>query len=297
MSESGESAATTSEGAATESTTLGGETESTVSTETTVSWRDGLPADMRDNPALQSFGGIPDLAKSYLHGQELIGAKGVIPPKNDSPEELNRFYSELGRPDDVGGYDLGDFAPPENLPWDADLQTSMLESMHAAGLTDKQVNGVIRAFAQKQGEQYSTAMAQLGETTTRNVESLKTEWGVSFDANVDLAKRMFKHAFGKDHEAISSMAFADGSLVGNNPTFIKAMAKIGKGMKEDTLRGDETPSQFTKAPHEAKEELSQLAIDEKFQKVLWDREHPEHQRAVAKQAALFDMAYPEEAVA
>ena len=77
------------------------------------SWRDGLSDDLRNHPGLQKYEDVGALAKGFLSQSELVGRKGVILPKEGDAEDRQRFYSELGRPESVEGYDLGDFAPPE----------------------------------------------------------------------------------------------------------------------------------------------------------------------------------------
>ena len=92
-----------------------------------VGWHSSIPEEMRGNPALSSFtddaAGIAALAKEHIGVQTLIGRDKVARPPEGStaethPEEWDRYYNSLGRPETIDGYDTSGFKPPEGLPWD-----------------------------------------------------------------------------------------------------------------------------------------------------------------------------------
>ena len=63
-------------------------------------WRASLSDDIRHDPSLASIQDVNGLAKSFIHGQKMVGADKVVLPKEDaSPEEMNEFYNRLGRPE------------------------------------------------------------------------------------------------------------------------------------------------------------------------------------------------------
>lgn len=257
------------------------------------SWRDGLSDDLRSHPELQKFKNFEDVAKSYVTQSELVGRKGVLLPKEGDPEDANRFYSQLGRPDTVEGYDLGDFAPPEGLPWSENVQSSMLEAMHESGLTTDQVNSVIRAYAESQSQEFEQITKQIEQARGETELALKREYGAQFDANMDLGNRAFAMAAGDKMDEIRQTMLQDGTMLGDYKPFIDLFVKMGKSLGEDSLRGGGSRPSFTKSPEQAKSELSALGLDEGFQKALMDRNHPEHDRAVERKSALYAMAYPE----
>ena len=263
-----------------------------VSTVTPTTWRDGLSDDLRAHPSLADFKDVGGLAQSYVKQSELVGRKGVLLPAENDPADQARYYNELGRPESVDGYDLGDFEPPTEIGWSQDVQTSVMAAMHESGLTNTQVNNIVRAYSASQHTELEGIAQGVTQQHEAGITELKQEWGVNYDANVDRANRAFDLATGDKKDEIRLMVLADGSTFGNNPAMIRIFANMGEKLGEDSLRGDGATQSFTKSPQQALDELSTMAIDKDFDKVLHDRNHPEHERAVARKNALYEMAYP-----
>ena len=52
-------------------------------------WRASLSDDIRNDPSLASIQDVNGLAKSFIHGQRMVGADKVVIPKDDaSPDEI-----------------------------------------------------------------------------------------------------------------------------------------------------------------------------------------------------------------
>ena len=103
----------------------------------------GLPDDLKNDPSVQLFKGkaLPDIVKSYVNAQRMVGADKVAIPagKNDTPEAWNEFYKRLGRPDDPDGYQLPKPAVfPEGLEANPDIEKGFKVISHNPGLTPKQ---------------------------------------------------------------------------------------------------------------------------------------------------------------
>ena len=257
------------------------------------SWRDGLSEDVRSHPSIKNFLDVGQLAESYVSQSELVGRKGVILPTEGDAADQARFYGELGRPETAGDYDLGDFVPPNEIAWSENVQTTVLDAMHNAGLTNAQVNDVVRAYSESQQTEFEGVVQGVTLKHEEGITDLKREYGANYDAKVDSANRAFDLAAGDKKDEIRLMVMADGSTLGNNPAMIRMFVKMGESIGEDKLRGGGGVSSFTKSPDQAKAELSALAIDETYEKVLWDKNHPEHDRAVQRKADLYTMAYPD----
>ena len=108
-------------------------------------WRDNLPEELKGHKGLADVKDVNGLAQQFLDGQAMIGnsirvpgpdagtealaafhtklsdkVPGLIPtPDRDNPEQMNALYKQMGRPDDVMGYEhpegvdatkMGDFA-------------------------------------------------------------------------------------------------------------------------------------------------------------------------------------------
>lgn len=254
-------------------------------------WRAALPDELREAEALARFGDVAALAREHVHLQSLIGRKGLIPPGDDaSPEERAAFFTALGRPATPDDYDLGDFAPPEGMPWNGEMQAAMLREMHAAGLTDRQARTLVEAYAGMQGEACDRACAEREAEATRALAGLEAEWGDGFDAKLDLAGRAFRAAFGESYDDVAGLELAGGGRVGDHPAFVRAFASLGERMAEPELVGAE-PAPRRATPEAAKRHLTTLEADPSFRAALLDRAHPDHRAAVAKRSQLTGIVF------
>lgn len=119
----------------------------------------------------------------------------------------------------------------------------VLQSFHAEGMTNKQVEAVVKAYEQHQSVQ---------------IEALQEEWGNDFGANVNLAK-----------QAIEALGFQASDL--DSPIgALKLAAAIGKHIQEDS------PPSNTQ--QNVGESVQQLMMSEAY---LNDK-HPDHKRVYAQ---------------
>ena len=119
----------------------------------------------------------------------------------------------------------------------------VLQSFHAEGMTNKQVEAVVKAYEQHQSVQ---------------MEALQEEWGNDFGANVNLAK-----------QAIEALGFQASDL--DSPIgALKLAAAIGKHIQEDL------PPSNTQ--QNGGESIQQLMQSEAY---LNDK-HPDHKRVYAQ---------------
>lgn len=254
-------------------------------------WRHDLSDDLRDHPALGGFADVSALAQEHVHLQKLIGRKGVLPPGDDATDEdYARFYDALGRPAAPTDYQLEDIERPEGLPWSAESESQMLERMHAAGLTNMQAKALVADYvelqsgiwAEAQGEQSRVLEAALGE--------LRTEWGSSFDAQLDLANRAFARAFGENVDEVRQLRLSDGGFLGDHPHLVHAFAEIGKSMMEAEFAGEGSMGGGV-TQREARAQLSDLENDPASRTALLDRSHPDHKLTVSRRSQLTGLVY------
>lgn len=235
-----------------------------------------LSPELRENPAMKNIESFEKLATEFVTQNALVGRDKVVRPKDDSPEEMGRFYSDLGRPDTHEGYDLGDFAPPEGMPWDKDLQAGMMEDLWEAGASNKMVNQTIRAFAERQKSYYDEAMQQMQTGRLESDAALKTEWGPSYEPNLEFAKRAFNFMFGEQANQMEWVQLGDGRQVGNHPDFLRGLAAAGKALHEHGLLGDKTTSVPVMTPDQAQSEIEELESDPEFGALLAGKKTQNH---------------------
>lgn len=247
-------------------------------------WRDSLPDDIKNHATLTNFKSVVDLAKSHLEAQNMIGRKGIIPPVDDSEEEKNRYYNELGRPETADGYKLDEIKAPEGVEIDENVRGEFLKVAHKLGLQPHQVNGLIKWQVEGEGVRSKSEDDARIEAIEKAETDLRKEWGTAYDANLSIANKLIGK-FG-DKEAVE--ALKDG--LGHNPSLIRMMANIAKGMSEDTLGSGSAI--MVKTPAEAQKEISQIQSNKKH--AYFDVSHIDHQEALKHMKDLYTMAYPEE---
>lgn len=250
-------------------------------------WKAGLADDIRNDPGLASIQDVNGLAKSFLHGQKLVGADKVVIPKQDAaPEEWGDFYNRLGRPEK---YEIAKPQLAEGLEYDSSMEEKMLGLMHNAGLSQKQAEAVFNGY-----------MGYINDTHVENTKNqeLKTgEWdtalrkdfGNAYDERVDLARRAVTE-FGGDE----LKNFLDETGFGNHPGFVKAFANIGQKMMEAGADTSGQGQSFQLTPAGAQQEIARLQRDPNFMNQYSNKDADGHQAAIEKFQQLFEFAYPDQ---
>lgn len=265
--------------------------------------RSSLPEDLKGNPLLDPFGegdqpsGFEGLVREHISVQHLIGGEKVArPTEKSSPEDWDRFFNQMGRPENAESYDFGDFQPPENVPWDGELQKGLVEDIHAAGLSNAQANQLMRAYASRQAEAHEAALVTSNQAHESMEDSLRNEWGLEYDANLALTMKAFNTAFGEGAGTVAEIQLPDGSLLGDHPAFIRGFFELAGRMREDSfIEGSRSAQQRGFNPKQALEELETIERDPNMRALIAMRDHsdPERKVLMARMDALSKAAYPE----
>jgi hypothetical protein len=217
---------------------------------------------MRSDPSLATVPDVPTLAKNYLEAKRFsgIGEKVAKPQKSWEPggKEYTEFYNALGRPEAPEKYPTPEVQLEAGVTVDENLMKAARENFHKLGLSDVQFKGVLEYYlnsvnGQVKAEKDSTIAAQ-----RQADEALRKEWGQKYEMNSELARVAFaKYA---DPEFIQ---YATEKGLANNPQFIKAWAKIGAGMSEDSATGRGTHN-ILPTKIQAQREIDAMMGDKEF---------------------------------
>ena len=160
----------------------------------------------------------------------------TVPGKDAPPEAWAEFYKAIGAPDKAEAYEL---PVPEGDT--GEFAKTAANWFKEAGLLPQQA----QALAAKWNE-FSTAQAQAAEAAEQQriaaldqknkaeEASLKTEWGQSHEANMELARRAVRQFIPSEKAADVVSALED--KLGYAET-IKLMHAIGKGLGEHDAPG------------------------------------------------------------
>jgi hypothetical protein len=209
------------------------------------SWLDGLSEGNRklaDTKGWKEPGDLDKALTSYAELEALQGKSLRIPGADATADELNEFYSKLGRPESPDKYE---FKRPENLPADLpysdDLAKASKSWMHEAGLNSKQAQAMHDHFVTFQAEQAKAAQATYATAVESTHDALVKEWGPldsdGFKEKHALADRAMKKLGLADAFKKTGLILPDGALT--DPQIAKAFSAIGEAMfKEDTIDDD-----------------------------------------------------------
>lgn len=249
-------------------------------------WIDQLGIEVDDSikndPTIQNYGSVQDLMKGHIETKAMVGRKGVlVPGKDAAPEEWDNFYTQLGRPKSPDEYQMSTVQMPEGYPeMDKNSIAEFRKQAHALGMNPQQVDGLWKWYAGSNAQAFQKMQESQANSMKETEAKMREELGDKYDATLSLAQKAGKYAFGEDFESFAEKH-------GNNPSVIKALAKIGSQLSEDQL-GEGQGAGMSKTPEEAQAEINSIMADPKHP---YHNEGPEHQAAVDHVSKLYETVY------
>jgi len=264
-----------------ETTTTETTQPTTPAAQPTSSWKDSISEDFRNDPSIEKFTEIDALAKSYINATKMIGQdKIVIPTKNSGQETWDEAYAKLGRPESADKYALD--AKSDVVPFDETAIKSFAEQSHKLGLNNKQAQGILEFY--KNNMEGSVQQAKIDTETAQSQaeQQLRQEWGRDFEGKVKQAGALAKANINPE---VLDMTLSNGTRLGDHPEIIKGFAKIAGMMSEDKIVSTESENVNTVADIET--EISAITND--TDGPYWNKQHPDHDKAVQQVYTLREM--------
>ena len=268
-----------------EQTTVVGEQQSeqpqaeAQTTDTGATFLDTLPEDVRGEPSLKNFTNPGDLAKSFIHAQRMVGMDKIpVPGKHSTEDDWQVIYDRLGRPSDPNEYAFENSSFQADDPGVAEFK----KVAHAAGLNPSQANKIMQFYDGLQQSSAETVTANEQKVREESEQELRKDFGLAFDRKVQQADDVFKKFFPNE---MKDVKLANGNLLGNDPVFIKALAKLADNFSEDSMQSE---NDLTLTPDDAQKEIDKLMSPGT---PYWDKKHPGHQAAVEEVAMLQNMKH------
>lgn len=254
------------------------------------SWRDSLAPELRDLPDVKDLPDVNAAVKRMVEARKMVGAeKIVIPGKDATPEEVNAYWTKLGRPESADKYEVPKENMPEGVTLDPALTKSAFEEMHRLGISKNQAAELVRWNVKMAAEQRDAQALVQKQAIETNLTALRKEFGKAFDEKDRHASNAIETYGGKEALALIK---ANPALA-TNPVFVKMMAAIGREIAEDPIRGGGHQQSFAKGPTEAQAEIGRKSADEGFMKALGNAMHPGHKVAQEEWTRLHQAAFPE----
>jgi hypothetical protein len=274
----------------------GGESSSWIST-LPEEMRATIPEEITKDPNITKYKDTTEFLKGHVNLAKKIGEKGVIIPKEGAaPEEMEKFYNSLGRPEKPELYKLGTVEGLHESIKSTPESTAAFQALsHKLGLTQGQADGINKTLMQAVNQVVIQHEKKQQEAMQTTEAALRQEWGDKFDANKSIVGKVALQVLGE--EGIKSLGGAEG--LGNNPQFNKLIYKLASQLSEDSMKnissGTKTGQGGSVSPEQAIAEIKKIENDKdsELSKAFWDEKHPQHKDVVKKRQELYAIAYPE----
>ena len=250
------------------------EVKETVLTETEqpteTSFKDLIPADYKEEKALQNFNSMEDFVKSYLSAQRLVGANKIaVPNKMATEDDWQQVFQKLGAPDKPEDYKYS-FSEEEI---NQDQLKNFNETAHRIGLLPKQAERIIKFYNEMNTQAEVDNQKAFEVKQTEAMADLKKEFGPTYTKRLDQAKKLAVETLGND--MLNNTVLKDGSRLGDSVEVIKAFSMLADKLSEDEIIKGEGSSYQTAS--EIEKEISELTEDGS---PYWNKTHPNHAKTV-----------------
>ncbi len=206
--------------------------------------------------------------ESYSELEKSTGSKIKLPTPESSKEEISAFYDKIGRPVNAEGYELARPDLPEGMTYNESFEKAITAIAYEEGISKQQLQTLSKAFNEYQIQEFTNFSSELQRTQEEGERSLKEEWGVKYDENLEVAKRACKE-LGSDE--FNQLLIE--SKLGNNPIFIKTFREIGLKIMDDTLikgtQGDKTKDEYVPAYKDSPEMYKNDTSEEGEKARVW----------------------------
>lgn len=195
-------------------------------------WRDGFTTeDYKNNDNFKKYGSIDDMGKAHLELVSMIGKKGVVLPNDADPNDVERFYKQLGRPDTADKYETPEIEVDEQFKqFISDEKFEAFKNIaHKYGLTQKQFEGLSQEYTGLQLEEIKNVVHEENKRLEESTKELMNEWLVDYDANTKQSEMALK-SFTK---GISEEKL---EILMRDPDIKRLGFNIAKSVSEDTFR-------------------------------------------------------------
>tara|TARA_R100001163_G_scaffold14424_1_gene13188 strand:+ start:13253 stop:14122 length:870 start_codon:yes stop_codon:yes gene_type:complete len=171
--------------------------------------------------------------------QSFAGRKGDIPKDDASAEEWNEFYSKLGRPESVEGYDFeinDDFLEivgTDSAEYYNNVIDGFKEKALEVGATSEQAEEIVNWYLEKVAEDTTETSTEVDEQLESMDKELREAWGEGYDGMMSGVQALLK-SHGMSDEDVE---FATESGFLKDPSLAIALGNIAARFEDDVEIG------------------------------------------------------------
>ncbi len=224
-------------------------------------WATGFKEETRSYVSQKGFKTPEALAESYKHLEAKLSTKHpedrtILLPEKMEGAEARAVWERLGAPKEAKDYAL----PRDEKSTDPKFTEWAETAFYKHNLTKDQALGVVKDY----NERLIADAASRAETQRNSIlqanETLKKEWGASYDANLNLAKQGAK-ILGLDAKTLDTIEATQG-----REKLFKSLQRIGVSVGEAGFVDGGAGGPTAMTPEQAQGEISKLIKDKEFGK-------------------------------
>ena len=248
-------------------------------------WKTTLPQDLRDDPSLQMIHDVPALAKSFIHAQKSMGAKKLaLPGEGASKDEWKEVYKKLGLPETAESYK---FEGLNDELFDEGFQKEFAAVSHENNINPLQAQGLLKWYEERMVKQQETVEKDVLRKQADSQKFLKNHFGMAYAPEIQKAQAALRELSGDNHDEFSRVM--EKTRIGDEPTFIMMMAKVGEMLKEAGVVGEGIHS-TGRTPEIAAGEWKDIENDKTH--AYWDTKNSGNKKAREEVTKLFAEMHP-----
>lgn len=142
------------------------------------SFLDILPDEYKQDKSFTQYTDISSLLKTYKEQERMLGtAVAHIPDENSTPEQWNKFYNKIGRPETCNEYAVSEKELPEDYQRDEEFIKEYAQKAHELGLTKKQFHDLYHWVEEKNLVRHQQFKDDLEKTRNELTQLAKKELG------------------------------------------------------------------------------------------------------------------------
>lgn len=198
-----------------------------------------------------------DVLKAWrsLEQKQSSGELKAVLPEGASDEEIAAYREANGIPAEPKGY--LDSLPSGVVIGENDqaLVDSFLADAHGSNASPEFVGKAIDWFYSTQEQRVAELHKTDNEFKAGSEEALRSEWGADFDTNLMVFENFIDQAPAGVRDHILKGRLADGSVIGNNPDFLKWIVGVAR---ESNPSATVVPAAGAKGVEGVREEIAKI---------------------------------------
>lgn len=242
---------------------------------------------LREDGTIKDVKSVDDAVKQLAHWRRVASGQNRVPGDDAPPDEWEKFYSRLGRPDKPELYGLEEVAKSLGVDVVSSEELSGLQQLfHSKGVPAKTAVAItehLMGLTKKAQEEQSKSLAEM---KSKWKAQLNGEYGQAYEQKMAVA-RNFAQAMGGEE----FVQLLDAMGLNEHPTVVKALLKSASAQGEARFVSGRAPNATgALSPEEARAEIERLRGDPKFVQERIAGTPQQQKLAAERLSRLMDMA-------